>query len=194
MVCHLGGGASLAAVRGGVSIDTTMGFSPLEGLVMASRSGDVDPGLVIWLLRNAGIDVDELQDALEHRSGLAGLAGTPDMRQVLSRADDGDDAARLAVEVYLHRLRAGVAAMAASLGGMDVLTFTGGVGEHAPAIRAGAADGLGFLGVEIDGGRNAGVSGDADVSTPSAAVHTLVVAAREDLEIAVEVRRTLLDC
>lgn len=191
VVCHLGAGASLCAVRGGESVDTTMGFTPLEGLVMASRSGDVDPGLLVWLLRQGEIDVDALDDGLEHRSGLAGLAGTPDMRQVLTRAGDGDAAARLAIEVYLHRLRAGIAAMAVSLSGLDVVAFTGGVGEHAPAIRAGAVEGLGFLGLGVDSVRNTDTEGDADISATGSPVHCLVVSAREDLQIAREVAQIL---
>ena len=174
-----------------------MGFTPLAGLVMASRSGDVDPGLLVWLLRNAGVDAGALDEALQHRSGLVGLAGTADMRNVLSRADEGADSARLAVAVYLHRLRSGIAAMAASLGGLDVLVFTGGVGEHAPAIRAGAVDGLGFLGIGLDAVRNADidggadVDGDADIGRAEAPVRCLVVSAREDLQIAADVRQVL---
>ena len=145
--CHLGAGASLAAVRDGCSLDTTMGFTPLEGLVMATRSGSVDPGLVLWLVRQGLAGRGHPHDALEHQSGLKALAGTADMREVLGR---GDDAARLAVAIYQHRLAAAVAAMAASLGGLDGLVFTGGVGEHAPAIRAGAAERLAFLGVTVE--------------------------------------------
>jgi acetate kinase len=183
--CHLGAGASLAAVAGGRSLDTTMGFTPLEGLVMATRAGSVDPGLLIWLQQEGGLDVDELADALEHRSGLVGLAGTGDMREVLGR---DDDAARLAVEVYVHRLRAAIGAMAAAIDGLDVLVFTGGVGEHAPAIRAAAAEGLGFLGVALDAGRNAAANADADITGAAAAAATVVVTAREDREIARQVR------
>jgi acetate kinase len=195
VVCHLGAGASLCAVRDGRSVDTTMGFTPLAGLVMASRSGDVDPGLLVWLLRNAGLEPGGLDDALQHRSGLVGLAGTGDMRAVLSNADGGDTGARLAADVYVHRLRCGVAAMAASLGGLDVLVFTGGVGERAPAIRAAAADGLGFLGVALDADGNAGATGssDTDIGRADARVRSLVVLAREDLQIAADVRRVLAD-
>ncbi|WP_020577003.1 acetate/propionate family kinase [Actinopolymorpha alba] len=191
VVCHLGAGASLCAIRAGESIDTTMGFTPLEGLVMASRPGNVDPGLLVWLLRNTGIGIDDLDEALEHRSGLMGLAGTPDMRVVIERAQAGEDAALVALEVYLHRLRAGIASMAASLGGLDVLVFTGGVGENAPVIRAGAATGLGFLGVEVDAERNADADGDSEIGAPTASVRCLVIGAREDLEIVREVRRVL---
>ncbi len=186
--CHLGAGASLCAIAGGRSVDTTMGFTPLEGLVMATRSGSVDPGLVLWLAEHERLSPEELADTLEHRSGLLGLAGSADMRTVLARADGGDPHARLALDVYLHRLRAGVAAMAAAMAGLDALVFTGGVGEHAPAVRAGAAAGLGFLGVKLDAARNGTARTDGELSAPGAAVRTLVVQAREDLEIARQVR------
>jgi acetate kinase len=185
--CHLGAGASLAAVRDGASLDTTMGFTPLEGIVMATRSGSVDPGLVLWLARE-GLAPEEIHDALERRSGLLALAGSADMREVLAR-DDAD--ARLALDVYLHRLASGVAAMAAALGGLDALVFTGGVGEHAPAVRAGAAARLAFLGVALDPGRNASASGDAEISASGARVKTAVVSAREEVEMAREARRVL---
>ena len=191
VTCHLGAGASLAAVLDGRSVDTTMGFTPLEGLVMATRSGDVDPGLLLWLLGRGEVSRDELEDALERRSGLAGLAGTADMREVLRRRDDGDEAAALALGVYAHRLRKAIAAMAASLGGLDALVFTGGVGEHAPAVRLAAAEGLGWLGVALDPAANAAADGDADVGAPGAAVRAFVVTAREDLEIARQVRSAL---
>jgi acetate kinase len=183
VTCHLGAGASLAAVRGGMSIDTTMGFTPLEGLVMATRSGNVDPGLVLWLVRQ-GIDPDEVHDALERRSGLLALAGTADMRELLAR---DDEAARVALDVYLHRFASEAAGMAAALGGLDALVFTGGVGEHAPAIRAGAAERLAFLGVAI----GADADPDADLTAPGARVRTAVVAAREDVEMARQARAVL---
>ena len=184
VTCHLGAGASLAAVRGGRSVDTTMGFTPTEGLVMATRPGSVDPGMLMWLVER-GHDAGEVADALEHDSGLRALAGSADMRDVLAR-DDSD--AALARDVYLHRLRGLIAAMAAALGGLDALVFTGGVGERASAIRRGAADGLGFLGVAVDPERDAGAVPDADVTAAGAAGRTLVVAAREDLEMARQVR------
>jgi acetate kinase len=186
--CHLGAGASLAAIRGGRSVDTTMGFTPVEGLVMATRSGSVDPGLLLWLLDQGGLGVQEVSGALEHESGLSGLAGTPDMRELLARTDPD---AVLARDTYLHRLRALIAAMAAALGGLDALVFTGGVGERASAIRRGAADGLGFLGVAVDPERDADAAPDAEVSAPGAAVRTLVIAAREDLQMAREARAVL---
>lgn len=189
VTCHLGAGASLAAVSRGRCVDTTMGFTPLEGLVMATRSGSVDPGMLMWLLERSGIGVREMGRALEHESGLLALAGTDDMRNVLAR-DDSE--ARLAVEVYVHRLRGGIAAMAASLGGLEALAFTGGVGERAAPVRAAAVHGLGFLGAEIDEDANAGAEPDADISVNGAGVRTLVIRAREDLEIAAEVRALLV--
>jgi acetate kinase len=191
--CHLGAGASVCAIAGGRSVDTTMGFTPLEGLVMATRSGSIDPGLLLWLLEHSGMSEREVGSALEHESGLAGLAGTSDMRVILTRAAGGDDSARLALDVYIHRLRAGIAAMVAALDGLDALIFTGGVGEHAAAVRAAALDGLAFLGLAIDRERNFGVSDDADISTPEAQVRTLVIAAREDIEIARQSRAAIAE-
>jgi acetate kinase len=191
VVAHLGAGASLAAVRAGACVDTTMGFTPLEGLVMATRSGSVDPGLLLWLQQSAEVEVDELADALEHRSGLTALAGTGDMRQVLDDADRGKPDATLAIDVYTHRLRAAIAAMAAALGGIDALAFTGGVGERAAPIRELVAGELGFLGIDVDAGANRDAVPDADISAPGAGVRTLVIAAREDLQIAAGVREVL---
>jgi acetate kinase len=187
VTCHLGAGASLAAVQDGRSVDTTMGFTPVEGLVMATRSGSVDPGMLLWLLERGGHDVAEVSDALEHRSGLRALAGTADMREVLQRAARGDDDALLARDVYVHRLRAGIAAMTAAMGGVDAVVFTGGVGEHAAEIRRRAAGGLGFLGLATSGDGEP----DADISAPGAAVRTLVVRAREDVEMARQARAVL---
>ena len=191
VTCHLGAGASLAAVRDGRSVDTTMGFTPLAGLVMATRSGDVDPGLVLWLEERHGMSPREMSEALEHGSGLMGLAGTADMREVLERATAGDAEAQLALDVYIHRLRAGIGTMAAALGGLDALVFTGGVGERAPQVRALAADGLGFLGIEPDSAANQAGEPDRDIGAAGATVRTLVIAAREDLEIARQVRAAM---
>jgi acetate kinase len=193
VTCHLGAGASLCAIRDGRSVDTTMGFTPLEGLVMATRSGSVDPGLVLWLIRSAGIEPSGVENALEHRSGLLALAGTPDMRWVIARAADDDEDARLALDVYAHRLRAGIAAMTASLGGLDVLVFTGGVGERSPRIRREAAAGLGHLGVALDHEQNGHATGDVDVDVSAGpdGCRVLIVRAREDLEIAAQTRAAL---
>jgi acetate kinase len=193
--CHLGAGASLAAVHGGRSVDTTMGFTPLDGLVMATRSGSVDPGLVLWLEEHAHMPPRELADTLEHRSGLTGLAGTGDMRQVLARASAGDERAMLGRNVYLHRLRASVAAMAAAMDGVDILVFTGGVGENSPEVRSRAAAGLHFLGIAVDENRNNLGNGDRgddwEITAAEAKVRAFVIAAREDVQIAAEVRSVL---
>ena len=191
VTCHLGAGASLAAVRGGRSVDTTMGFTPLEGLVMATRSGSFDPGAILYLARHASITETQMYDALDRGGGLLALAGTGDMREILRRIADGDDAAELAFDVYIHRLRALIAAMAAAMNGLDVLVFTGGVGENAAPVRAAAAAGLRFLGVAIDPWRNTGLGPDNNISVDGAPVPTLVIKAREDIEVAREVRRVL---
>jgi acetate kinase len=186
VTCHLGAGSSLAAVQGGRSVETTMGFTPVDGVVMATRSGSVDPGMIAWLADR--IAPADLTDGLEHRSGLAGLAelagGGGDYRDVAAAAGRGEPAAALALEVHAHRLIAGIAAMAAAMNGLDALVFTGGVGEHAPAVRAAAAAGLDFAGVAIDADANEAARGDADISAHGARVRTLVVTAREDVEVA----------
>lgn len=189
--CHLGAGASLCAISGGTSLDTTMGFTPLEGLVMATRSGSVDPGLVLWLMERTGLSEREIAHALEHESGLLGLGGSADMRAILSGARRGERDETLALGVYLHRLRAGIAAMAASLGGIDVLAFTGGVGERSAALRQAAAAGLSFLGVELSREANEDGRGDRDISAADAPVRAVLVRAREDLVIAREVASVL---
>ena len=190
VTCHLGSGASLAAVAAGRSVDTTMGFTPLEGLVMATRSGSVDPGLILWLVDRGKIAAPDLLEILERHSGLLGLCGKSDMREVLTAARAGDSDAKLALDAYIHRLRASIASMAAAVNGLDALVFTGGVGENSSEVRRIAADGLAFLGVRIEPAANES-TGDRDISQPGAPVRTLVVAAREDLEIAREVRLVL---
>ncbi|MGH9289817.1 MAG: acetate/propionate family kinase, partial [Acidimicrobiales bacterium] len=196
VTCHLGAGASLAAVRGVRSVDTTMGFTPLEGLVMATRSGTVDPGAVLWLITHHGLDPEAVAHTLEHESGLLALAGTADMAAVVEAREAGDPTAGLAFDIYVHRLRAAIAAMVASLGGLDALVFTGGVGENAPTVRAAAVAGLGFVGAALDAHRNSaavGGAGDpaADITGPGSSARVLVVGAREDVEIARGVRARL---
>jgi acetate kinase len=189
---HLGSGASLCAIADGRSVDTTMGFTPLEGLVMSTRAGSIDPGIVTWLAAERGMGLDELRDGLERRSGLLGLSGASgDLAEVVAARDDGDKRADLAVQVYVHRLTASIAAMTASLGGLDALVFTAGVGENAAQVRAETVRRLGFLGVALDEAANATATPDADVTEPGALVHTLVVAAREDLQVARETRAVL---
>ncbi len=189
--CHLGAGASLCAIHGGRSRDTTMGFTPLDGLVMATRSGSLDPALVLWLLERPGIDARTLAQTLEHGSGLLALGGSADMRVLLDGVDEGDADAQLALDVYIHRLRAGIAGMAAALGGLDVLAFTGGVGQNSATVRRLATADLGFLGVELDSVRNELGEGDRDISARDAPVSTLSIEAREDLEMARQVRHLL---
>jgi len=191
ITCHLGAGASLAAVLDGRSIDTTMGFTPLEGLVMATRSGTVDPGLVLWLEEHEHLSPHEVATALEERSGLTALAGTGDMRKIEAAADRGDPDAVLALDVYIHRLVGGIGAMSAATGGVDVLVFTGGVGEHSPLVRRRAVERLGYLGLAIDIRRNDTVHDDADITGAGATGQIVVITAREDLQIAGEARRVL---
>ncbi|HEU0242611.1 MAG TPA: acetate/propionate family kinase [Candidatus Limnocylindrales bacterium] len=193
VTCHLGAGASLAAVLGGRSVDTTMGFTPLEGLVMATRSGSIDPGIATWLATERGLSPAEIGDALEHRSGLLALGGSEDMREILAGAGAGAPAPMLALAVYIHHLRASIAAMTASLGGLDALVFTGGIGERSAPVRGMTADGLGFLGVALDVEANeaAGAHADTEIGTPGAGVRTFVIPAREDLEITRQVREAL---
>lgn len=189
VTCHLGAGASLAAVQNGRAVDTTMGFTPLGGLVMATRPGSLDPGLVLWLLTEGGIDVTELAETLEHRSGLAGLSGTGgDLRAVRDAREAGDPDADLALGVYTRRAAREIAAMTTSLAGLDVLAFTGGIGEHSPEVRAEVAARLSHLGVALDPGRNLRARRDGEIGTPGATVRTVVLTAREDLEIARAVR------
>jgi acetate kinase len=191
VTCHLGSGSSLCAVLNGRSVDTTMGFTPLEGVVMSTRSGTIDPGLVLWLITQAGLSAETVNQALEHGSGLAALSGTGgDVRDIAAAAAAGSAPAALALDVWAHRLRQAIAAMTASLGGLDVLVFTGGIGEHATTLRATVADGLSFLGIAIDPDANGAATTDADISG-RATVQTVVVTAREDLEVARHVRELL---
>ena len=190
--CHLGAGASLCAVLGGRSVDTTMGFTPLEGLIMATRAGSVDPGLVLWLLQQGHLSLSEVAHGLEHEAGLAGLTGgSGDMRDVVAGVERGDPDSCLAFAVHSHRLRREIAAMAAALDGVDVVVFTGGIGEHHPTVRFAAADGLRFLGLAVDPVRNINAPGDLDISADGCPARTLVVTSREDLEIARQVRDAL---
>jgi acetate kinase len=189
IVFHLGNGASVTAVDGGRSVDTSMGFTPLEGLVMGTRSGDIDPALLFQLARREGMTIDDLDSLLNTRSGLRGLCGASDMRDVLAGIERGDAASILAFDVYAHRLRAYAGAYIAQLGGVDVISFTAGVGENAPPARAAALETLGFAGVVLDHDRNAARErGIRVISADDSAVTVLVVPTDEELEIA---RQTL---
>jgi acetate kinase len=184
VTCHLGAGASLCAVEAGRSVDTTMGFTPLEGLVMATRAGSIDPGIVTWLQEHAGLAVGDIREGLEHRSGLAGLCGTGDMRTLLDRRRAGDEDAALAFDVYVLALRRALGAMVAVMMAVDVFVFTGGVGEHAHEVRA-------ACGVPVDEDANRATTSDGEISAAGAEVRTFVVTAREDVEIARQARELL---
>lgn len=185
LVFHLGNGASVTAIEGGRSVETSMGLTPLEGLVMGTRSGDLDPAALVHLSRRAGLSINELDALLNTRSGLQGLAGRSDMRDILAGVDAGEEAATLAFDVYVHRLRAYAGAYIAQLGGVDVISFTAGVGENAARVRAEALATLGFAGVEIDRERNETRGrGIRTISTDASAVTVLVVPTNEELQIA----------
>jgi acetate kinase len=180
IVCHLGGGSSVTAVRSGRSIDTTMGFTPLEGVPMASRAGSLDPGALLFLLRH-GVGVDELDHALEHESGLTGLAGTGEVAR-LER--DSSPEARLALEIYAYRVAQAVCAMASALGGIDALVFTAGIGEHSARLRSDICRGLAVLGVALDEAANGDPQNEADLAATDSRVRVIVVPAREDVVVA----------
>ncbi|HYJ49943.1 MAG TPA: acetate kinase [Microbacterium sp.] len=189
IVFHLGNGASVTAIDGGRSVETSMGLTPLEGLVMGTRSGDIDPAVLFQLARRAALSIDDLDDLLNKRSGLLGLCGYSDYRDIRTAMQQGDDRANLAFEVYVHRLRAYAGAYLAQMGGVDVISFTAGVGENTPLVRAAALETLGFAGVEIDPERNAATGrGIRIISTDASYVTVLVVPTNEELEIA---RQTL---
>jgi acetate kinase len=193
VICHLGGGASVTATAGGRSVDTTMGFTPTEGLVMATRPGDVDPGAIAWVAAR-GVTPRELVDGLERQSGLLALSGglTGDMRQLLQHREQGHAAAVLAIDVYVHRLRAKIAAMAAATNGVDAVAFTGGIGENASQIRAEVCDHLEWVGVSVDDDANGSVgTDDVDISRAGATVRTLVIHSREELVVAAGCRAAL---
>lgn len=192
VTCHLGNGASLAAVCGGRSIDTTMGFTPLEGLMMGTRSGSLDPGILIYLMRSRGYGADQLDRALNQESGLKGVSGlSEDMREILAAIDHGNPRAKLAFDIYVYRLLREIGGMVASLGGLDALVFTAGIGENCPPLREAVCRRLAFLGVRLDPGKNASPPMDSDIAAPDSAARVLVVHAEEDWEIACECRRML---
>lgn len=189
ITCHLGNGASLAAVSAGQSVDTTMGFTPIEGLMMGSRSGSVDPGILVHLMRLSNT-ADQLDDLLNRRSGLLGISGlSEDMREILEAAESGHERARLAFEVYVHRLVRELGGMLAVLGGLDALVFTGGVGENCPPLREAAVRQLAFLGLKLDPAKNSAPHPDQDVAAADSAVRVLVIHAEEEWEIARECYR-----
>jgi acetate kinase len=192
VICHLGHGCSAAAVQGGRSIDTTMGFTPLEGLMMATRSGSIDPGIVLHVQRHHGLSADQVETALNRESGLLGVSGvSADMREVLAAANRGHDQARLALAIYARRIRQAIGAFAVTMGGIDALVFTAGVGEHAAEIRASICAGLECLGLQLDAQSNAACRPDADIAANAARGRILVIGTREDQTMLREVCRVL---
>ena len=187
ITCHLGNGCSLCAIQDGKSVDTTMGFTPLEGLMMGTRSGSVDPGILLYLMREKGLSADELDQMLNRESGFKGVSGlSGDLRDIDAARASGNVRAQLAFDVYVHRLRSGVGEMLATLGGLDALVFTGGVGEHSPAIRAAVCEAFGFLGVSVARDKNESAALDGDIATPESTKRVLVIEAQEDWAIARE--------
>ena len=187
ITCHLGNGCSLAAIRGGWSVDTTMGFTPLDGLMMGSRSGAIDPGIIIHLLRRSDLTAEKLDNILNRNSGLKGISGVSgDMRQIGQAITQGNERAQLALDIYIHRLRAGIGAMLASLGGLDGLIFTAGVGENSAVVRAAACEAFGFIGLKLDGEKNQHTPVDEDIAAVDSAARVLVIHTQEDWEIARE--------
>jgi acetate kinase len=185
VTCHLGNGCSLAAIREGQSIDTTMGFTPLEGLMMGTRSGSVDPGILTYLMRDGKYKSEQLDALLNSKSGLLGISGiSSDMRQIVVAKKDGNARAKLAFEIFVHRLQTGIGAMIAALGGIDALVFTAGMGENSPDVRAAACANFEFLGLKLDSAKNAQLSTDQDISASESGVRVLVVRAQEDWAIA----------
>ena len=191
VVCHLGGGCSVTGVLDGRSVDTTMGFTPLEGVPMSTRSGSVDPGALLYLLREASLDAEAIGHALNFDSGLVGLAGSGDMSELESRVEQGDPAAELAVDVFAYRVAGAVAGMAVGTGGLDALVFTAGIGERSRLARARVCDRLNFLGVMLDAALNETAEPDADVASADSSVRIVVLEAREDL-VAARAARALL--
>jgi len=187
VTCHLGNGCSITAIDGGRSVDTTMGFTPLDGLMMGTRSGAVDPGILIYLMRQGPLDPQQIDKVLNHESGLLGISGfSSDMREVLAAIERGHERAKLAFEIYVHRLRSAIGSMAAVLGGIDALVFTAGVGENSADVRAAACSTLGLLGVKLDNKLNARPVLDQEISAVDSQVRVLVIRAEEDWAIALE--------
>jgi len=193
VTCHLGNGCSLAAIREGRSVDTTMGFTPLEGLMMGTRSGSVDPGILTYLMRRGQLTGQQLDDLLNTKSGLLGISGVSgDMRQIAAAMKDGHPRAKLAFEIFVHRLQAGIGAMIAVLAGIDVLVFTAGIGENSLEVRAAACANFGFLGVKLDPAKNTQSSLDREISRSDSVIRVLIVRAQEDWAIARECWRSAL--
>jgi acetate kinase len=189
---HLGNGASAAAVQGGVSIDTSMGLTPLEGLIMGTRSGDIDPALHFFIMRQSGLSADELEKSLNSQGGLKGICGLNDMREIIDQAEGGNDRARLAIKMFCYRIKKYIGAYLAVLGTVDAIVFTGGIGENASLLREGICDGLEHLGVSLDSDKNKAARGNvAEIQKDGAQMRVLVVRTNEELEIARQTMRAI---
>jgi acetate kinase len=186
VTCHLGNGASVAAVDGGISIDTSMGFTPLEGLLMGTRSGDIDPAIPLWIMGREELSLNEANTLLNKHSGLIGISGvSSDMREIIEASGKGNDNAKLALEIYCYRLKKYIGAYAAAMGGIDSIVFTAGVGEHAPVVRQLTCRGLEFLGVELDEAKNQEAIGkEMDISSDKSKIRVLAIPTSEELVIA----------
>ena len=192
IICHLGNGCSLAAVKNGVCIDTTMGFSPLEGLMMGTRCGSIDPQIPLYLMQEYGLDIDAVNQILNKESGLKGVSGvSADLRTIINAIANNNEQAKLALDIYLHRLKTSIGAMVSSLNGLDVLVFTAGVGENSATVREKTCDGLAYLGLQLDLAKNNSEPKDRDIATRDSAVKILVIHTQEDLAIALSTKKLI---
>ena len=188
ITAHLGNGCSMSAINGGISVDTTMGFTPLEGLLMGTRSGDLDPSLILYIMGKEGLSLSEAGTLLNKHSGLIGISGeSSDMREIQKAMNEGNKRAKLAFDIFCYRIRKYIGAYAAAIGGLDVLVFTGGIGENSSMVREAVCEGLGFLGISIDGNKN--VNHEEIISTEGSKVKVLKVSTNEELVIALDTSR-----
>lgn len=192
VTCHLGNGCSLAAIKNGICLDTTMGFSPLEGLMMGTRCGSIDPQIIIYLMQKYSLDINEIDKILNKESGLKGVSGiSADLRTILAAIDNGDTQALLAFDIYIHRLKKAIGAMVASLNGLDVLVFTAGVGENSAIVREKTCSGLTYLGLQLDLAKNSHNPVDENIATQNSQIPVLVIHTQEDWSIALAARSIL---
>lgn len=192
IACHLGNGVSFTAVKGGESVDTSMGLTPVEGLVMGTRCGDIDPAIIPYLEEEKGYTADDIDNLINKESGLLGMSGVSnDMRDIERHAEEGHERSKLAFDVFCYRARKYIGAYAAAMGGLDAIVFTAGIGEHSPAVRSAICAGLEFLGVKIDPEMNAGCQGECDISAKTDGVRVLVIPTNEELAIARETVRVV---
>jgi len=189
ITCHLGNGSSIAAVKNGHSVDTTMGFTPLAGVPMGTRSGDIDPAILTFLMKNKGMSADEVDTLLNKKSGVTGIAGKSDFRDLTQGRNEGDEKCALALDMFTYSVKKCVGAYAAAMGGVDVIVFTAGIGENTPHIRAAILEGLEYMGVEFDNELNQTWGKEVDISKAGSKVKTLVIPTNEELMIAKDTAR-----